>query len=84
MPTIASETDRPEHEIEKTDTVLTGVAYQYAIEQTIHVTVLVSDTIAEQAIHDVLCAMDVGNETAVIEGREFLEDFLDKDFEKRG
>ncbi|RRJ28719.1 hypothetical protein EIK79_15050 [Halocatena pleomorpha] len=75
--------DVTEDEIEKTDTVLTGVAYQYAIEQTSHVTVLVSDTIAEQAIDDVLCAMDVGNETAVIEGREFLEDLLDKDFEKR-
>ncbi|UPM45240.1 hypothetical protein [Halocatena salina] len=75
--------DVTEDEIEKTDTVLTGLAYQYATEQTSHVTVLVSDTIAEQAIDDVLCAMDVGNETAVIEGRGFLEGLLNSGFEEK-
>lgn len=73
--------DVRDDEIEKTDTVLTGLAYQYAIGDASHVTVLVSDTIAEQAIEDVLVAMDVGERTAVLEGRTFLVTLLDREFE---
>lgn len=48
--------DVMEDEIETTDAVLAGLAYQYATEQPEQVTVLVSDTLAEQAIEDVLAA----------------------------
>lgn len=65
--------DVSEHEIEKTDTVLTGLAYQYATGGASHVTVLVSDTIAEQAIDDVLSAASVGDATTVVDGRAFLK-----------
>ncbi|GAB3690962.1 hypothetical protein GCM10028857_27840 [Salinarchaeum chitinilyticum] len=40
-------------------------------------TVLVSDTVAERAIDDVLEATDVGEATAVVEGRSFLETLVD-------
>ncbi|WP_246988898.1 hypothetical protein [Halorientalis marina] len=73
--------DVTEDEIETTDAVLAGLAYQYATEQTGHVAVLVSDTLAEQAIADVLAAMGVGEETSVIEGRIFLDDLLDTQFD---
>lgn len=64
--------DVTEDEIEKTDTVLAGLAYQYAADAS--VTVLVSDRVAERAIEDVLSAMGVSDRTAVVEGREFLRD----------
>jgi len=41
------------------------------------VTVLVSDTLAEQATDAVLAAAGVEEETAVVEGRIFLNDLLD-------
>lgn len=69
-----------EDEIEKTDTVLAGLAYQYATEDASHVTVLVSDTIAEQAIEDVLAATEVGEKTIVVEGRAFLDTILNQQF----
>lgn len=72
--------DVSEDEIEKTDTVLAGLAYQYATEDASHVTVLVSDTIAEQAIEDVLAAMEVGEKTTVVEGRAFLDTLLNQQF----
>jgi len=55
--------DVTEDNIEKTDTdtILAGLAYQYAIDDMVHVTVLVSDTKAEQAIEDVLTAVGVGD-----------------------
>lgn len=65
--------DVAEHEIEKTDTVLAGLAYQYATGEVSHVTVLVSDVIAEQAIDDVLSAVSAGDATTVVEGRAFLK-----------
>lgn len=67
--------DVTEDEIEKTDTVLAGLAYQYAADAS--VTVLVSDRVAERAIEDVLSAMGVSDRTAVVEGREFLESLVD-------
>lgn len=67
--------DVTEDEIERTDTVLAGLAYQYATGGASHVTIFVSDTIAEQAIGDVLGAVDVSN-TTVIEGRAFLEELV--------
>ena len=71
--------DVTEDEIEKTDTVLAGLAYQYATDTTMHVTVLVSDRIAEQAIGDVLSAMELDNTISVVEGRTFLESLLEED-----
>ena len=38
----------------------------------VHVTVLVSDTKAEQAIEDVLTAVGVGDTTMIIEGRNSI------------
>jgi hypothetical protein len=69
--------DVTEDNIEKTDTILAGLAYQYAMDDTAHVIVLVSDTKAEQAIEDVLTAVGVGDTTMdttmVIEGRDFID-----------
>ena len=45
-----SANDVTEDEIEKTDTILAGLAYQYVIQGQTYLAVLVSDTIAEQAI----------------------------------
>ncbi|WP_136718588.1 hypothetical protein [Halorientalis salina] len=72
--------DVTEDEIETTDAVLAGLAYQYATEERGHVAVLVSDTLAEQAIDDVLTAMGVAEEASVIEGRVFLDNLLDTQF----
>jgi len=77
MATLSAD-DVTEDEIEKTDTVLAGLAYQYATGGESHVTVVVSDTIAEQAIEDTLAAMGVGGETSVVEGRAFLDTLLDQ------
>ena len=71
-----SANDITEDEIEKTDTVLAGLAYQYATTGATHVVIFVSDRIAEQAIEDVLSAVDVSDTTAVIEGRVFLEELV--------
>ena len=71
-----SSDDVTEDEIERTDTVLAGLAYQYATGGASHVAVFVSDRIAEQAIEDVLAAVEVGDTTAVIEGRAFLEELV--------
>jgi hypothetical protein len=65
-----------EDEIERTDTVLAGLAYQYATSGATHVTIFVSDRIAEQAIGDVLAAVDISDTTAVVEGRAFLEELV--------
>lgn len=73
--------DVTEDEIEKTDTILAGLAFQYANEDVTHVTVLVSDTIAEQAIKDVLNAVCVDERTAVIEGRSFLNGIVGARFD---
>jgi hypothetical protein len=75
---VLSAADVTEDEIEKTDTVLSRLAYQYAAGDSRHVTVLVSDRIAENAIADVLDAIGVGDETTVLEGRSFLFDLLDQ------
>ncbi|MFC6733967.1 hypothetical protein [Haladaptatus sp. DYSN1] len=69
--------DVTEDEIEKTDTILAGLAYQFVSEGASHVSVLVSDRIAERAIADVLSAVDAGGRTSVIEGREFLKDLVE-------
>ena len=66
--------DVTEDEIEKTDTVLAGLAYQYVVSDDTHVTVFVSDTIAERAIDDVLSAVGVGDRTMIVEGRAFLDE----------
>lgn len=68
--------DVTQDEVETTDAVLAGLAYQYAAERSCHVAILVSDTLAEQAIDDVLSAMGVGDGTEVVEGRTFLSDLL--------
>jgi len=68
--------DVTEDEIEKTDTILAGLAYQYATSGATHVTVFVSDAVAEQAIEDALAAASVGDETAVIEGRVFINELV--------
>lgn len=65
--------DVSEDEIEKTDTILAGLAYQYAATEATHTTVFVSDTIAERAIIDVLSAVGVDDRITVIEGRAFLQ-----------
>lgn len=65
-----------EDAIEKTDTILAGLAYQYATSGATHVTVFVSDAVAEQAIGDALAAAGVGEETAVIEGRTFINELV--------
>lgn len=64
--------DVTEDNIEKTDTILAGLAYQYAIDDMVHVTVLVSDTKAEQAIEDVLTAVGVGDIITGIKGHGIL------------
>ena len=68
--------DVTEDEIERTDTVLAGLAYQYATGGASHVAIFVSDRIAEQALEDVLTAVEISNTTAVIEGRAFLEELV--------
>lgn len=73
--TTLSADDVSEDEIEKTDTVLAGVAYQLA-QGDQSVGVLVSDSIAEQAISDVLSAK--GCEATVVEGREFVTRLVDE------
>lgn len=70
--------DVTEDEIEKADTVLAGLAYQYATAGRTPVAVLVSDAVAEQAIEDVLTPMDVGGAVAVVEGRTFLETLVER------
>lgn len=64
--------DVTEDEIEKTDTILAGLAYQHTSADATQVTVFVSDSIAERAIGDVLTAMDTRADTVVVEGRSFL------------
>jgi hypothetical protein len=64
--------DVTEDEVETTDAVLAGLAYQYAADRSRHVAVIVSDRLAEQAIADVLAAMGLEETTAVVEGRAFL------------
>lgn len=73
--------DVTEDEVETTDAVLAGLAYQYATERSKPVAILVSDTLAEQAIEDVLTAVGVGEGTAVVEGRSLLNDLLDGEFD---
>ncbi|ODR83283.1 hypothetical protein BG842_14005 [Haladaptatus sp. W1] len=70
--------DVTEDEIEKTDTILAGLAYQYVTEGQTHVAVLVSDTIAEQAIRDVLVAVGVEDRISVVEGRVLLNELVDR------
>ena len=68
--------DVTEDEIEKTDAVLAGVAYQLA-QNDQSIGVLVSDSIAEQAIADVLSAE--GCEVSVVEGREFVTSLVESE-----
>ena len=72
-----SANDVTEDEVETTDAVLAGLAYQYATEQSGQVAVLVSDRLAEQAIGDVLSSMDLREEIEVVEGRTFLDELRD-------
>jgi hypothetical protein len=73
--------DVTEDEIEKTDTILAGVAYQYATGGATHVTVFVSDTIAEQAIEDVLAAVGSDDNTTIIDGRDFINTLVADQFD---
>lgn len=70
--------DVSEDEIEKADTVLAGLAYQYVSNTDTHVIVFVSDSIAEQAIQDVLSGMNVDDHVLVLEGREFIQTLVDE------
>jgi hypothetical protein len=70
--------DVTEDEIEKTDTILAGLVYEYVTKGQTHVAVLVSDTIAEQAIRDVLVAVGVEDRISVVEGRVLLNDLIDR------
>jgi len=69
--------DVTEDEVETTDAVLAGLAYQYATDQSRQVAILVSDTLAERAIADVLPTVDAGEKTNVVEGRTFLRGLVD-------
>jgi len=69
--------DVTEDEIEKTDTVLAGVAYQLAQDEE-SVGVLVSDEVAERAISDVLSPEGCG--VTVVEGRKFVKTLTENDF----
>jgi len=69
--------DVNEDDIEKADTVLAGLAFQHADNNRTHVTIFVSDSVAEQAIVDVLSATDVGNRVLVLDGREFIQQLVD-------
>lgn len=80
MATLSAD-DVSDDEIEKTDTVLAGLVYQVASETSSHVSVLVSDQVAAQAIGDVLSAVGVADGTSVIEGGAFLERLVDTDFD---
>ena len=71
--------DVTEDEIERTDTVLAGLASRLAIRRSEHVTVFVSDRIAERAVRDVRSASSVGDRTLVVEGRSFLATLVDED-----
>lgn len=66
--------DVTEDDVETTDAVLAGLAYQYATTKSRHVAILVSDRLAEQAIADVLAAVGVETDASVVEGRTFLND----------
>ncbi len=67
-----SASDVSEDDIEKTDTVLAGLAYQYAMTNQ-DVSVLVSDRLAQRAMTDVLKSTTVGEYIIVVEGRELLK-----------
>lgn len=54
-------------EIEKTDTILAGLAYQYVAEGSSHVTEFVIDRIAERVIANVLSAVGVADRISVVE-----------------
>lgn len=73
--------DVTEDEIETTDAVLAGLAYQYASDQSRDVAILVSDVLAEWAIDDVLAAMGLGTRASVVEGRTFLNGLVDGQFD---
>ncbi len=64
--------DVSEDDIERTDTVLAGLAYQHAIENQ-EVSVLVSDRLAQRAMTDVLASTTVSKYIVVVEGRELLK-----------
>jgi hypothetical protein len=55
--------DVTEDEVETTDAVLAGLAYQYITDPEYHVAILVSDSLAEQAIEDVLAAICQGGDS---------------------
>ncbi|WP_440771282.1 hypothetical protein [Natronorubrum sp. DTA28] len=69
--------DVTEDEIEKTDTVLAGLAYQYVSRNSAYVIIFVSDRIAERAIEDVLSAVGVEDRTRVVDGRAFLDELTE-------
>ena len=64
--------DVSEDDIEKTDTILAGLAYQYAMEKQ-DVSVLVSDRLAQRSITDVLSSTAMSEYIVVVEGRELLQ-----------
>jgi hypothetical protein len=72
-----SANDLTEDEVETTDAVLAGLAYQYAAEQSCQVAILVSDRLAEQAIGDALSSMDLKEKIDVVEGKTFLDELRD-------
>ncbi|SEP10992.1 hypothetical protein SAMN04487948_11484 [Halogranum amylolyticum] len=74
---VLSADDVTEDEIEETDTILAGFAYQYVAEGASHVSVFVSDQIAERAIRDALSAVGIGDRVSAVEGRNFLHELID-------
>lgn len=68
-----SASDVSEDDIEKTDTILAGLAYQYAMEKQA-VSVLVSDRLAQRAMADVFSSTTLSEYLVVVEGRELLKD----------
>jgi hypothetical protein len=69
--------DITEDEVETTDAVLAGLAYQYATKHSRYVAIFVSDSLAEDALADVLAAKGVDEKTDVVKGRAFLSELLD-------
>lgn len=74
--TIASETDQPEHEVEKTDAILAGLVIQYLRDSTATgVIVLTDDDPARKGIQNAVAAQGYTDAIAVYG----LEDILGED-----
>ncbi len=64
--TIANETNQAEHEVEKTDTILAGLAIQYIRDrETVEVVVLTDDKPARKGIQNAVQAQGYANAIAV-------------------